>query len=134
MKNLFISIVISSLALFALACGSTEAEVQVVKEVQEVEVIKEVPVEVVREVAVVEERVKEVEVIKEVEVEKTPKPLVIYSGRSESLVGPIIAQFSEATGTPVEVKYGKTAAMAATLLEEGDRLQLMFSLRKIQAD
>ena len=115
MKNLFISIVISSLALFALACGSTEAEVQVVKEVQEVEVVKEVPVEVVREVAVVEERVKEVEV------EKTPKPLVIYSGRSESLVGPIIAQFSEATGTPVEVKYGKTAAMAATLLEEGDK-------------
>ena len=47
--------------------------------------------------------------------------MVIYSGRSESLVSPIIAQFSEATGIPVEVKYGKTAAMAATLLEEGDK-------------
>lgn len=68
MKKLFLSAIVSSLALFALACGSTEAEVQVVKEVQEVEVVKEVPVEVVREVAVVEERVKEVEVIKEVEV------------------------------------------------------------------
>ncbi len=55
MKNLIMSVAIATMALFALACGSTEAEVQVVKEVKEVEVIKEVPVEVVREVAVVED-------------------------------------------------------------------------------
>ncbi len=47
--------------------------------------------------------------------------LVIYSGRSESLVGPIIEQFGVASGIDVAVKYGSTSEIAATLLEEGDR-------------
>ena len=49
------------------------------------------------------------------------EPLTVYSGRSESLVGPVIESFSEATGIEVEVKYADTAELAAILLEEGDR-------------
>ena len=45
--------------------------------------------------------------------------LVLYSGRSESLVGPIIEQFREATGIDVAVKYASTAQLAGTLMEEG---------------
>ncbi len=46
--------------------------------------------------------------------------LVLYSGRSESLVAPIIEQFNQSSGITVEVRYGSTAEIAATLLEEGD--------------
>mgnify|MGYP006086023809 FL=1 len=55
--------------------------------------------------------------------EAAPEPesnnLVIYSGRSEKLVGPVIEQFSLASGIDIKVKYGKTAEIAATIMEEG---------------
>jgi iron(III) transport system substrate-binding protein len=47
--------------------------------------------------------------------------VVLYSGREESLVAPLLVKFSEATGITVKVKYGSTAELAATLLEEGSR-------------
>jgi len=46
--------------------------------------------------------------------------LTIYSGREETLVGPIIEQFQKATGINVAVKYGSSAALALTILEEGE--------------
>lgn len=46
--------------------------------------------------------------------------VTVYSGRNENLVGPILAQFQEASGITVTARYGDTAEMAATILEEGD--------------
>lgn len=46
--------------------------------------------------------------------------LVLYSGRNENLVQPIVDQFEEATGVTVEVRYGNSAELGAALMEEGD--------------
>ena len=46
--------------------------------------------------------------------------LTVYSGRNESLIGPILAQFTEDTGIETEILYGKTAAVANQILAEGD--------------
>ena len=48
-------------------------------------------------------------------------PLTVYSGRSESLVGPVLERFEQASGVDVEVRYGDSAELAALILEEGDR-------------
>ena len=53
--------------------------------------------------------------------QKGAETLIIYSGRSQSLVGPIIQQFGTTSGISVLVKYAGTPQLAATLLEEGDR-------------
>jgi len=45
--------------------------------------------------------------------------LVIYSGRSKSLVDPLVERFEEETGMDVRVKYGRGAQLLATLREEG---------------
>lgn len=50
-----------------------------------------------------------------------PQSLVLYSGRDEELVGPLIEKFEAATGVTVETRYGSTTEMAAQLLEEGSQ-------------
>ena len=45
--------------------------------------------------------------------------LVLYTGRSEELIGPLIEMFTAETGIEVEVRYAGTAELAAQLLEEG---------------
>ncbi len=47
--------------------------------------------------------------------------LVIYSGRSEDLVAPLIKMFEEKSGIKTEVRYGKTAEQAQLLLTEGEK-------------
>jgi iron(III) transport system substrate-binding protein len=46
--------------------------------------------------------------------------LTVYSGREEELVAPLFERFEEQSGVDVEVRYGDSAELAATIAEEGD--------------
>jgi iron(III) transport system substrate-binding protein len=46
--------------------------------------------------------------------------LVVYVGRNEDHVRPLIEQFEEQTGITVDARYGSTGELATTILQEGD--------------
>ncbi|MBI4287912.1 MAG: extracellular solute-binding protein [Chloroflexi bacterium] len=110
--------------LLVAACAPTQAPAPagqptpvVVEKI--VEKIVEKPVEKIVEKPVVVEKIVEKEVVREVP--KAPATVTVYSGRSKSLVGPILEQASKDTGIEVRVRYGDTAQLAAAILEEGKR-------------
>ena len=47
--------------------------------------------------------------------------IVIYSGRSQNLIEPLLERFEEETGITVSVRYGSSADLALLLEEEGDK-------------
>ena len=53
-------------------------------------------------------------------VEDEDRTITIYSGRSQTLVHPLLEAFGEYTGVAIRVKYGGSGATAITILEEGD--------------
>ena len=48
------------------------------------------------------------------------RAVTVYSGRSEDLIGPLLEQFAEETGTDIEVRYGDSTELALLIAEEGD--------------
>jgi iron(III) transport system substrate-binding protein len=50
---------------------------------------------------------------------ESSESITLYSGRAEDLIAPLIAIFTAETGIEVNVRYGESSEMAATILEEG---------------
>ena len=47
--------------------------------------------------------------------------IIVYSGRSENLISPLLEEFTETTGIQVDVRYDGSADLALLIDQEGDR-------------
>lgn len=47
------------------------------------------------------------------------RTLTIYSGRGESLIGPLMEQAEQELGVNIRIRYGDTAELAVAIIEEG---------------
>lgn len=47
--------------------------------------------------------------------------VTVYSGRSEKLIAPLLSRFTTVSGVRVQTRYGDSAELTATLMEEGPR-------------
>jgi len=47
--------------------------------------------------------------------------LVLYSGRTSNLIGPLLEDFADESGISIDVRYGDSADLALLIDEEGDR-------------
>lgn len=52
--------------------------------------------------------------------EPESQTLTVYSGREEELVGDLLSRFESDSGIDLDVRYGDSAELAATILEEGE--------------
>ena len=85
---------------------------------QVVEKIVEKPVERVV-TQIIEKEVVVERVVTAVPAAKPSGEVTVYSGRNESLVGALFKRFEAQSGITTKVRYGGTAELAATILEEG---------------
>ena len=49
--------------------------------------------------------------------------LVVYSGRGQNLIGPLLERYNAQTDTPVAVRYGDSSELALLLAEEGEHTE-----------
>ena len=79
-------------------------------------VTAEEPEVVVEDIAVVEESAEDIAVVA-----GEDDYVILYSGRKESLVQPLIDVFMEQSGVQVDIRYAGTSELAAQTLEEGSQ-------------
>lgn len=83
-----------------------------------VERVVEKPVERVV-TQVIEKQIVVERVVTAVPASSPGREIILYSGRKESLVGDLMKRFEARSGIKAKVRYGGTAELAATILEEG---------------
>ena len=108
---------------FLAACQPKVVEKIVEKPVEKVvtqvvERVVEKPIERVV-TRIIEKEVVVERVVTAMPAAKPSGEVTIYSGRKESLVGALLKRFEAQTGITTKVRYGGTAELAATILEEG---------------